>query len=203
MPDPTTREAPKRDLPEDRRATSGATPQPKVTDNTGHQRAANAQLSSPRRPASQVVRPPWFSLARRKSPGPRSALGLCRNGHAQAPAVTNGHRRSRLQAARLPAHAIGMLQAANQLAVPEVVDREIPGGPLPRTVGRREPTYFCGIPPPDWTKPPAPNSPTRLHITPQPDQEPTRSSQFARRSRSVETPAFVTGPQSHRGEKAS
>jgi hypothetical protein len=43
-----------------------ATSQPTVTDNTGHQRAANAQLSSSRRPASQVVEPPRFSLARRK-----------------------------------------------------------------------------------------------------------------------------------------
>jgi hypothetical protein len=44
-----------------------------------------------------------------------------------------------------------MLQAANQLAVPEVVDRGV-RGPLLRTVGRREPTYFCGNCAPDWTE---------------------------------------------------
>jgi hypothetical protein len=47
---------------DDADATAAPTSQPRVTDNTGHQRAANAQLSRSPRPASQVVRPPRFSL---------------------------------------------------------------------------------------------------------------------------------------------
>ena len=65
----------------------------------------------------------------------------------RARAGIGGHQRPhglKQQVTRLPAQAIGMLQAANQRAVPEVVDREVPG-PLLRTIGRSEPTYFCGI----------------------------------------------------------
>jgi hypothetical protein len=47
---------------DDADATAAPTSQPRVTDNTGHQRAANAQLSRSPRPASQVVGPPRFSL---------------------------------------------------------------------------------------------------------------------------------------------
>ncbi len=115
-----------------------------------------AQVSKRFRVFAQVVRSPGLSLARRKSPKPRSALGLCGNGHARASAVTNV---TWAQAAGRPPSGSRnrMLQAANQLAVPEVVDREVPGSAAENR-WRREPPYFCGNCAPDWTE-----SPRRTH----------------------------------------
>jgi hypothetical protein len=118
---------------------------------------------------------------------------------------TRGHRRSptshglKQQVARLPAQAIGMLQAANQHAVPEVVDREVPGSAAENRWEKRTYLLLRKLRS-RLDRATAPNTPTRLHIAPQPDQETAQPSQFARRSRFVETPAFLTGPQSTGGE---
>jgi hypothetical protein len=73
-------------------------------EDQGQQRTLTA--AQRRRPAPLLVQHhrstehPRFSLARRKSPGARSALGPCRNGRARASADTSGHQRSRITAGR-------------------------------------------------------------------------------------------------------
>jgi hypothetical protein len=73
-------------------------------------------------------------------------------------------------------------------------------GPLLRTVWEEENLPTSAEIALQTAPSPAPNTPTRLHIAPQPDQETAQPSQFARRRRFVETPAFLTGPQSTGGE---
>jgi hypothetical protein len=157
---------------------------PYSTRNLGQQRTLLVDQRPARRLLSASItstRAPRFSLARRKSPGPRSALGLCRNGQARASVVTNV---TWAQAAGRPPSGSsnwGMLQAANQLAVPRSLTGKSRGS---AAENRREKRTYrllrnCA---PDWTEPPAPNSPNTLHITHQPDQDHTRSSQFVRRS---------------------
>jgi hypothetical protein len=131
------------------RATLGPYPGHERPDRGGqHRTPAVRHFPSTSRTRGQdrtSPRPPRFSLARRKSSGPRSALGRCRNGHAWASAVTNGHMDS---SSRSPAFRLKHCDAASSKSAcgPEIVDREVPRGPLLRTVGRRTPTYFCGIP---------------------------------------------------------
>jgi hypothetical protein len=122
----------------------GATSHRKITDNSGHWRltdpTAQPSLSViiAGRPSTRVLsrteEVAWASI-RAGSVPQRARAGI--GGHQRSHGLTQ-------QAAHLPAHATWMLQAANQLAVPEVID--IPGGPLLRTVGKRGPTYFYGIP---------------------------------------------------------
>jgi hypothetical protein len=76
-------------------ATSGPHPTRQQRTTPGNGGHSTSQLDSPSRPASQVVRPPRFSLARRKSPGAGSALGPCRNGragHQRSPTVQSNRR---------------------------------------------------------------------------------------------------------------
>jgi hypothetical protein len=93
----------------------------------------------------------------------------------------------------LLAQAARVTQRANQLVVPEGRG-EVRGVHPLRTAGRREPTYFCGI-----SRPTGPSTRAELanhapYHTPNRPRT-TLPSQFARRGRFVETPAFLTGPQ--------
>ena len=103
----------------------GATSHRKITDNSGHWRltdpTAQPSLSViiAGRPSTRVLsrteEVAWASI-RAGSVPQRARAGI--GGHQRSHGLTQ-------QAAHLPAHATWMLQAANQLAVPEVID--IPG----------------------------------------------------------------------------
>src|SRR5215211_8853890 len=182
--------------------TAGATSGPHLTGLLRTTLANNGQASSlvnaAIEAAAQVATTARRSLARRKSPEPRSALGLCRNGHARASAVTNV---TCAQAAGRPPSGSSNRDAASSKSAcgPEVVDREVPGSAAENRWEKRTYLLLRKLRS-RLDRATAPNTPTRLHIAPQPDQETAQPSQFARRSRFVETPAFLTGPQSHRGE---
>jgi hypothetical protein len=183
-------------------ATSGPHPgheRPVAADNTGHYRAG---IRAAHQPDSGSPR-----MSQRPAGAPSeggSRLGLdprwvCaatgRRGHRRSP-TSHGLKQ---QAAPLPAQAIGMLQAKISVRSPRSLTGKFRRSAAEDRWEKR--TYLllrnCA---PDWAESPAPNTPTRLHIAPQPDQETAQPSQFVWRSRFVETPAFVTGPQSHRGE---
>jgi hypothetical protein len=95
--------------------------------------------------------------------------------------------------------ALGREDRGCGLGRPEVVDREVPGSAAENRWEKRTYLLLRKLRS-RLDRVPAPNTPTRLHIAPQPDQETAQPSQFARRSRFVETPAFLTGPQSTGGE---
>src|SRR4029453_8029112 len=86
LPDPTTREAPNRDLQRDRGATSGPHPSRPSETTPVISGRPTPQLSSALQPASQVVRPPRFSLARRK-PGLRSLISTSSEHRRLSPPV--------------------------------------------------------------------------------------------------------------------
>ena len=181
---------------------TGATPDRIPADNTGKQRSgiftgqwrhrASCPGSHNRPTLSRTEEVAWASI-RAGSVPQRARAGI------------GGHQRSQGSNSRPPTFRLTQFGGCKQqisLRSPRSLTGKFRGS---AAENRREKRTYLLLrnSAPDWTESPAPNSPTRLHITHQPDQETARSSQFARRSRSVETPAFVTGPQSHPGGKAS
>jgi hypothetical protein len=124
-----------------------------AADNTGHYRAGIRAAHQPDSGSPRMSQRPAGAPSEggsRLSLDPRwvcAATG--RRGHRRSP-TSHGLNQ---QVARLPAQAIGMLQAKISVRSPRSLTGKF-RGPLLRTVGRNEPTYFCGNGAPDWTESP-------------------------------------------------